>query len=232
MDEYTIISDLHLGSDVCRADNILEFLYYLETENLILNGDIFDCGDIRRLKKTHWAVVKKIRNLSKKINVIWISGNHDFNCGNIANLLGAEFKPDHLIIKNNKKIYITHGDKFDKIISRRPLLTKFADNLYRLIQLYDKYQDNDYYYSRLIKSKSKTLTKSTKNTIKTAVAYCKKHSYNSIIIGHIHKAEHLTLFDQGIEYINSGCWTEQDCSYVTINDDKIKLKKYDIPKII
>jgi UDP-2,3-diacylglucosamine pyrophosphatase LpxH len=225
MDEYTIISDLHLGSDVCRADNILEFLYYLETENLILNGDILDCGDIRRLKKNHWSIVKKIRSLSKKINVVWISGNHDFNCENIAHLLGTDFKPDYLIC-NKKNIYITHGDKFDKIISQRPILTRFADNLYRIIQMYDKYKDNDYYYSRLIKSKSKTLTKSTKDTIKTAINYCKKHNYDAIIIGHVHKAEYLTLLDQEIEYINSGCWTEHTCTYVTVNNDKIKLNNF------
>ena len=232
MDEYTIISDLHLGSHVCQSEKILEFLYYLKTKTLILNGDIFDCGDINRLNKNHWAVVKKLRQISKNTNLIWISGNHDFKCENIAHLLGAEFKCQHIIQTKNKKIYVTHGDKFDKIISTRPILTRFADNVYRIIQIYDRYQDNEYYYSRWVKMRSKTLTKSTKDTIKVAVHYCKKHNYDSIIIGHVHKPEHLTLFDQGIEYINSGCWTERTCHYVTVNKDKVKLNIFSSQDVV
>jgi UDP-2,3-diacylglucosamine pyrophosphatase LpxH len=71
MDEYTIISDLHLGSDVCRADNILEFLYYLETENLILNGDIFDNMDFRRLKSLTGIYLK---NSDKFLKILTLSG--------------------------------------------------------------------------------------------------------------------------------------------------------------
>ena len=35
----TIISDLHLGSKASRRDDIIEFLNYLKTEVLVLNGD-------------------------------------------------------------------------------------------------------------------------------------------------------------------------------------------------
>jgi UDP-2,3-diacylglucosamine pyrophosphatase LpxH len=225
MDEYTIISDLHLGSNVCQAEKILEFLYYINTETLILNGDVFDCGDINRLNKKHWAVVKKLRQISKNTNLIWISGNHDFKCENIAYLIGANFKSFYLINKD-RKIYVTHGDKFDKIISKRPLLTRFADNIYRIVQLYDKFLDNDYYFSRWLKQNSKTLIKSTKNTIKSAMIYCSKNKYEAIVLGHLHKAEHLTLLDSGLEYVNSGSWTEKECHFITINQGYIDLKKF------
>jgi len=226
MDEYIVISDLHLGSDVCRADNILEFLYYLETENLILNGDIFDNMDFRRLNKSHWHILKKLRQISKNTNLIWISGNHDFECEPIAHLIGAEWKLDYLIQQDQRKIYLTHGDRFDKIISKRPLLTRLADNVYRIVQLYDRFLHNDYYFSRWLKQNSKTLIKSTKNTIKSAIIYCSKNKYSAIILGHLHKAEHLTLLDTGLEYINSGCWTEKECHYVAINNGDIHLKKF------
>jgi UDP-2,3-diacylglucosamine pyrophosphatase LpxH len=226
MDEYTIISDLHLGSSVSQSEKILEFLYYLDTKTLVLNGDIFDCGNINRLNKKHWNIVKKLRQMSKTTEIIWISGNHDFKCENIAHLLGAEFKANYFIKSRSKKIYLTHGDKFDKIISTRPLLTKFADNVYRIIQTFDKYRDNDYYYSRLVKMKSKTLTKSTKDTIKNCIEYCLKHNYNSIIIGHTHRAEYLTFFEYGLEYVNSGCWTDKKCHYVSINNGNINLKVF------
>lgn len=225
MNEYTVISDLHLGSNVCRADYILEFLYYLETENLILNGDIFDNMDFRRLKKSHWHVLKKLRQISKHTKIIWISGNHDYQCEPIAHLIGAKFTLDYLI-QADRKIYITHGDRFDKIITKRPILTKFADNIYRLIQLFDRRMDNNYYYSGMIKRHSKTLTRVTDNTVANAIKFAKKNKYDSIIIGHLHKSALLTTLEDMVEYGNCGCWTEETCSYITIDNGWINLKSF------
>ena len=226
MDEYTIISDLHLGSDVCRADNVLEFLYYLETENLILNGDIFDNMDFRRLKKSHWHILKKLRQISKNTRIIWISGNHDCECEPIAHLIGAEWKLYHLIQQDRKQIYVAHGDRFDKIITRRPLLTKIADNIYRFVQFFDKRMDNNYYYSGMIKRHSKTLTRVTDNTVSNAIKFASKNKYDSIIIGHLHKPALLQKLEDMVEYANSGCWTEENCHYLTINKGLINLIRF------
>ena len=225
MNKYTVISDLHLGSNVCRADYFLEFLYYLETENLILNGDIFDNMDFRRLKKSHWQVLKKLRQISKHTKIIWISGNHDYQCEPIAHLIGAKFTLDY-VIQMDRKIYITHGDRFDKIITKRPILTKFADNIYRFIQLFDRRMDNNYYYSGMIKRHSKTLTRVTGNTVANTIKFAKKNNYDSIIIGHLHKPALLTTLENMVEYCNSGCWTEENCSYITIDNGLINLKSF------
>ena len=77
-----IISDLHLGSENCQAKPLAAFLQgildgRLPTKRLIINGDVFDSIDFRRLKKTHWKVLSLIRNLSDKIDITWIAGNHD-----------------------------------------------------------------------------------------------------------------------------------------------------------
>jgi UDP-2,3-diacylglucosamine pyrophosphatase LpxH len=61
MYDSLIISDLHLGSEVCQAKKIEKFLsaikdQELPTKELILNGDVFDSWDFRRLKKNHCTV--------------------------------------------------------------------------------------------------------------------------------------------------------------------------------
>jgi UDP-2,3-diacylglucosamine pyrophosphatase LpxH len=226
--DVTIISDLHLGSSVCRADEIYQFLSEVNTSILVLNGDIFDNMDFRRLEKSHWKIIKKLRSLSKTTRVIWISGNHDCEAEPVAHLIGAEFLFEYVYENNGRKILITHGDRFDTIIKRRPFLTKFADYLYRLIQKYDRSVDNDYYYSSMVKNHSKTLSRCTDNTVQKAIEHQQNHKYDAIIIGHLHKASHLTKISEGVEYVNCGCWTNGVCHFVTIVNSKIYLNEYDI----
>lgn len=227
MDEYTIISDIHLGSNVCKSDSVLEFLYYLETDNLILNGDIFDNMDFRRLEKSHWKIIKKLRQIAKNTNVIWISGNHDFEIEPIAHLIGAGFYFEYLIDSyHDKLILVTHGDRFDSIITKRPILTKLADNIYRLIQSFDRYMDNNYRYSSIVKRRSKTFSRCLDKTKNNAIEYAASLKYDTIVIGHLHKPEHLTSQKNNVEYANCGCWTDKTCSYITINQGNVELKEF------
>ena len=69
-----VLSDLHLGSENCQAKLLVEFLNALHhrrtrTRRLILNGDVFDSIDFRRLKKSHWKVLSLLRKLSDEIDV-------------------------------------------------------------------------------------------------------------------------------------------------------------------
>ncbi len=49
-----ILSDLHLGSEVSRAEDAIRMLKELSFRRLILLGDIFSDLDFRRLTKAHW----------------------------------------------------------------------------------------------------------------------------------------------------------------------------------
>lgn len=68
-----IISDIHLGSDNCQAKDLVVFLEQIrcgviQTSRIILNGDVFDSFDFRRLKN-HWKVLSLIRKLSDHIDI-------------------------------------------------------------------------------------------------------------------------------------------------------------------
>lgn len=224
MNEYVIISDLHLGSDVCRSDDILEFLHYLETDTLILNGDIFDNLNFERLKSSHWQIVKKLRKLTKQINLVWIRGNHDKDAEAIAHLIGAVFLSEYIIDEyNDRAILVIHGDQFDSYINKRPILSRLADYIYRKIQKFDKWRGNNYHYSEYIKSKSKTFLKSMYNTEQSALKYAKKNGFDGLIMGHLHRSIHIK---DHIEYANSGSWTQKECNYITVNQGQIKLEKF------
>jgi UDP-2,3-diacylglucosamine pyrophosphatase LpxH len=229
MKEYTIISDLHLGSNVCRADELLNFLDNLETKTLILNGDVFDNLDFRRLQKSHWKILKRIRKIADEIKVIWIKGNHDTDKAElIAHLLGVDFLEDLIINPWDKTILITHGDRWDTFIKERPLTSKIADYVYRLIQSFDKKFNKDYYYSNLVKSKSKVIIRCGM-VVENAINYCRNNNIDTVICGHTHMAclhHHLTKNEKVIEYWNSGSWTDKNCHYITIDKDEILLDEF------
>src|ERR1700682_1244775 len=75
------ISDVHLGFHGCQATYLLEFLEQLETETLILVGDIVDLWSLKRAPywpPAHQAVLQAILKLARSgTRVIYVPGNHD-----------------------------------------------------------------------------------------------------------------------------------------------------------
>ena len=54
--DTVIISDLHLGNRFSRARELLYFLKTVKFRHLIINGDVFDDMNMKRLNRHHWKV--------------------------------------------------------------------------------------------------------------------------------------------------------------------------------
>ena len=113
-----VISDIHLGSPVCKTDALLKVLEKEDFYKLIINGDLLDNECFNRYKKKHWKVLDAIRKLSKKKEVILIAGNHDKNSEGLANILGIEFVHEYELTVNEKHMLFLHLDIFDTFICR------------------------------------------------------------------------------------------------------------------
>src|SRR3972149_12010529 len=72
-----VVSDIHLGSDMSRAGELISVLDSWTFERLILLGDIFDDLNFKRLRRLHWDFLSYIRQISKRKEVVWVEGNHD-----------------------------------------------------------------------------------------------------------------------------------------------------------
>src|SRR5216684_2207970 len=123
-----ILSDIHLGSDNCQAKRVVRLLERIEegeirTARLILNGDVFDSIDFRRLSKAHWKVLSLIRKLSDRIEIIWLCGNHDGSAEIVSHLLGVTVMDDYVLHSGGASILILHGHVFDEFLDSHPLLT-------------------------------------------------------------------------------------------------------------
>jgi UDP-2,3-diacylglucosamine pyrophosphatase LpxH len=216
-----IISDVHLGSDVCQSKKLKDFLIQIEqntiqADRIIINGDLFDSWDFRKLKGSHWKVLSHIRSLAKTKHIVWINGNHDGPAEIISHLIGVDFLEEFIFESGNKKIIALHGDLFDNFIAKYPIFTKLADYIYRKIQQIDK----SFYLAKLAKKSSKTFLKCSEQIQIKAKNYAKNKNIDIVCCGHTH----LAVSD--FNYFNSGCWTESPCTYLSITDGNVELKSF------
>jgi UDP-2,3-diacylglucosamine pyrophosphatase LpxH len=221
-----VISDLHLGSDNCQARELTHFLESIRhgetrTRRLILNGDVFDSIDFRRLNKHHWRVLSLLRKLSDTIEITWINGNHDGPAEIVSHLLGVEVQDEVIFISGSKRILLLHGHRFDEFIDNHPILTAIADGIYRLLQRIDKSHE----FAKFAKKRSKTFLRCTQKIESDSIEYARKLGCDIVCCGHTH---HPIVNDSGpIHYYNSGCWTEKPCHYLVIDNGTVTVKTYD-----
>lgn len=220
-----IISDLHLGSRICQERAILEFLKRIEhgelaTRHLVLNGDVFDSIDFRRLKKSHWKILSIIRKLSGTIRITWISGNHDGPAEIISQLLGVEVLEECLLTSGSRSILVLHGHRFDDFIDTYPRVTLVADLLYRFLQRID----HSHRFARFAKSNSKIFLRCAEKIREKSISYARTMGADAVCCGHTHHAE--TATGNGVGYFNSGSWTELPCNYLCITEGHIQLETF------
>ena len=221
MNDAIIISDTHLGSDVCEAKQLNSFLQlvYSKTNKLIINGDFFDNLDFRRLKKKHWDILSLLRRMSKYVEIVWIRGNHDGDAEIISHLIGLDFLNEYTFTSGDKKILCLHGDRFDDFIYKYPNTTKLADLAYRTIQKIDKR-----FLPKFIKQRSKIYLRCNENMINSSRKYAKENGADIVCLGHTHYP-YIDKKDS-VWYYNSGCWTEKQCSYLTVDNGEISLEYF------
>ncbi len=223
--DAVLISDIHLGSDNCQAKAAATLLQeildgQLSTGRLIINGDVFDSIDFRRLKKTHWKVLSQIRHLSDKIEVVWIAGNHDGSAEIVSHLLGVEVVEEYVLHSGGRNILVIHGHQYDDFIQDHPILTWVADTAYWVLQKIDR----SHHVARLAKKRSKIFVRCARKIREGAQKRAFEKNCSAAICGHTHHVE--TIQSGPAEYYNSGCWTENPCTFLTIHAGRVEVRSY------
>jgi UDP-2,3-diacylglucosamine pyrophosphatase LpxH len=220
--DAVIISDLHLGSDNCQARALCQLLecitrHDLPTARLILNGDLFNSIDFRRLRKSHWKVLSLLRKLSDRIDIVWICGNHDGSAEVVSHLLGVTVEEEFVQPSGGERILVLHGHVFDAFIDAHPVLSFLAGCAYDLLQRLDRTHS----VARLAKQGSKTFLRCARAVRQKSVEYARRRGCTAVCCGHTHAA----IADRRgpVAYFNSGCWTELPCTYLTVADGVVTL---------
>lgn len=220
--DAVIISDIHLGSEVCQTDKLIRFLNKIldrniRTQRLIINGDLFDSLDFRRLPKKHWRILKDLRSLAGDIETTWICGNHDGHFEVCSSLLGIEFLDEYTFQSADNQVLCTHGHRYDSFIQLHPIITSLADSVYWAMQKLDKSHTIAIY----AKQNSKTFLRNAKTIREKACLEATIKGAKVVCCGHTHQPE--TQNCDGVWYGNSGCWTDSRCSWLSISEGALAL---------
>jgi UDP-2,3-diacylglucosamine pyrophosphatase LpxH len=225
MTDAIILSDLHLGSDACQARQLTHFLEGLlhgemSAARLVLNGDVFDSMDFRRLKKSHWKVLSLLRKLSDRMEIVWVVGNHDGSAEFVSHLLGVQVLDEYQFPSGSSQVLCLHGHVFDEFIVNHPWLTWVADCFYHFLQRID----SSHFYARLAKKRSKVFLRCSRKIQDGAVARAVELGAAVVCCGHTH---HVVADPAGpAGYFNSGCWTEKPCHYLTVAGGRVEVHAY------
>jgi len=218
------ISDVHLGTKDCKAEQLNNFLKHTTCDTLYLVGDIIDAWKIKqnkwRWKQSHTNVVRRVLGYSKRgTRVVYVAGNHDeflrpfmqYNIGfgnfeivNQCEHIGAD----------GRHYLVTHGDLFDGITRLAPWLSILGDKAYDFILTLNsrfnwiRHRLGFGYWSLslYLKGRVKKAIDFVFQFEKNLATYCKKRGYDGVICGHIHKAEIKEI--DGVVYMNDGDWVE------------------------
>ena len=115
---------------------------------LILNGDVFDSIDFRRLKKQHWKILSDSCGSSRTRSRSSGSTATTTAPRRSSRTCSACRCRDEIVVESGgRKILFLHGHRFDEFISRYPFITWFADRMYQLLQRIDK----SHYFAKLAK---------------------------------------------------------------------------------
>ena len=221
--ELVMISDVHLGTYGCHAEELLKYLKSIKPKRLILNGDIIDMWQFskRYWPKSHMQVVKHITGLlAKGTKVTYLTGNHDEMLRKFASfkLGGFQIANKKVVSLNGQSAWIFHGDVFDVTMQYSKWLAKLGAIGYDTLIVINSFVN---FILKLLGRGKISLSKRVKDSVKQAVKFIDdfektaadiaiSNGYQYVICGHIHQPamRKITTEKGEVTYLNSGDWVE------------------------
>ncbi len=232
------ISDIHLGTRGCQAEELLDFLNKHTADTIYLVGDIIDMWALSRkiyFPQSHLNVMKKVLTLSRETKIIYVRGNHDetldqfvpFDIGNIEVVHEATH-----IMGDGKRFLVCHGDKYDQVMKYARWLAVLGDIGYvmllksnRLVNWFRRKAGFGYWsLSAYTKRKVKGVVGFIGSFENAVVRDAAEQGYEGVICGHIHHAEIKDI--GGVIYANDGDWVESCTALVEDSEGQLSIIEF------
>ncbi|KAB1063718.1 UDP-2,3-diacylglucosamine diphosphatase [Salibacter halophilus] len=248
--DLIVLSDLHLGTYGCRAQELLQYMKSVKPKRVILNGDIIDIWQFKKsyFPKTHMKVVKQLMSwIADGVQVDYITGNHDEMLRKFNGFELGSFKICNKVMLNlpDGKAWIFHGDVFDVTMKYSKWLAKLGAVGYDTLIMINIFVN--WCLKKLGKGRI-SLSKKIKNSVKGAIKFIDDfeqtaadiaidNNYEYVICGHIHQPQKRVIENEkgAVNYLNSGDWIE-NLSALEYHENTWKLVNHEelfqkLPKI-
>lgn len=242
--DICVLSDFHLGTYGCRAEELLHYLLSIEPVRLILNGDIFDAWQFKKkyFPASHWEIIERILQMANTGTIVYyLTGNHDGIMRKLDSLdLGNIRLRDQLELRiQNKTYWFFHGDIFDASVLISPRLAALGgrgyDWLIRLNAWVNRWRQSFGYpkisFAHKVKHSVKHAVKFVSDFEKQAIDIGVKKGVDAVVCGHIHQPciRMVQTEKKEMIYMNSGDWLE-NLSALEYNGGKWRLFRYNEQK--
>jgi UDP-2,3-diacylglucosamine pyrophosphatase LpxH len=230
------LSDIHLATKACRAEELVSFLKSHDADTIYLVGDVVDFWRIRRGARWTPAQIEVIKDLLAKAQrgarVVYIPGNHD---DEMRVLAGTTLGNIELRLRDlyetacGRRFLIVHGDEFDVVMRKARWLAVLGDIGYDIamaanVILNAVRQSFGYPYwslSAYLKYRVKRAVNFIGNFENLLAAEARKAGAEGVICGHIHHASMHPV--DGIQYVNTGDWVESGTAVVEHFDGRLEI---------
>ena len=234
------LSDLHLGTKDCKADECRKFLKHVRAGKIVLVGDIVDAWALSRGSRWRRRHTRFVRTLLKKmeqedVEVLYLRGNHDdilekflpFHLGGLK--IAREYV--HQAVDGRRYLCV-HGDGFDAISTNHRWLAMLGslgyDVLLMVNRFYNKYRawrGREYYsVSRAIKGRVKSAVNFIGKYEEQLQRLAVKRQCDGIIAGHVHHPAD-TMVGK-VRYLNCGDWVETMSAVLEYGDGRMETVLY------
>src|SRR5438552_14690789 len=220
--DTVILSDLHLGSEVSRAEAALQMLKAVSFSRLILLGDIFCDLNFRRHTEKHCkflVFISKLSNPNLGITVVWVEGNHDHGLSDVmSHLVGIDVYQEYEWDFDGIHHLAIHGHQFDRFLVSNRLLSNI------FTAFHSKLQKISFGRKRIVNFLERFDTVWLRLSSKVAAGaldHGKTLQAQRVFCGHTH--EPMQAESDGVEYLNCGCWTQQAATYITIDSTGVTI---------
>jgi UDP-2,3-diacylglucosamine pyrophosphatase LpxH len=217
------LSDTHLGTKGCKAEELRDFLDNVECDTLYLVGDIIDLWKFKSgfyWPTLHNDIVQRIFTKAKRgTRVIYIPGNHDEPLRKHVGIHfnGVDIRLDAIhTTKDGRRFLVVHGDGFDSIVCNNKSLAYIGGEVYEVLLVVNRWFNRlrtlcgykkHWSLSAFLKQKVKNIIQIMDNYQHILSLEAQKRHVDGIICGHIHHAD-IAEMEFGKTYCNSGDWVE------------------------
>jgi UDP-2,3-diacylglucosamine pyrophosphatase LpxH len=220
-----LISDLHLGSGLSRAEDARRLLKSRTFRRLVLLGDIFCDLNFRRLNKQHWeflSYVRKLSNPKRKVEVVWVEGNHDRGLSELmSHLVGVQVYQEYLWTFSGRRYLAIHGHQFDRFLVNNAALSATVEFLHVQIQ---KLESGRKQFAKFLDRQNSKWLRLSPKVASGALNHARLRGADVVFCGHTHEA--MKAEEDGISYFNSGCWTSDNPTYITVDQSGVQIYPY------